>query len=103
MRRFNSMSCYNLNWTSFSISEVIPYFQWGPLAELRGHFQFHCRCESDDSHVGPVVVVSPELLRGLILGLLYYLKDILIQPFVVYRRIVAVDMRILLRLAWLNY
>ena len=24
--RFNSMSCYNLNWTSFSISEVIPYF-----------------------------------------------------------------------------
>ncbi len=75
----------------------------GPFAELRGHFQFNCRCESADSHVGPVVVVSPEPLRGLILGLLYYLKDILIQPFVVYCTIVAVNIRILLRLAWLDY
>ena len=49
-----------------------------------------------------VVVVSPELFRGLVLGLLYYFKDVLIQPFMAYRTIVAVDIRILLRLAWLD-
>ncbi len=51
---------------------------------------------------GPVVVVSPKPFCGLILYLLYYFKDVLIQLFVVYRTIVAVDIRILLRQACLD-
>ena len=49
-----------------------------------------------------VVVISPEPFRGLILCLFYPFKDVLIQPFVAYRTIVALDIRILLRLAWLD-
>ena len=46
----------------------------------------------------PVVVVSPEPIRGLILCLLYSFKNVLIEPFVADRAIVALDVGVLLRL-----
>ena len=36
---------------------VIPHFQWGPLVELRSHFQFDSGCDAAAGHVVPVVVV----------------------------------------------
>ena len=47
-------------------------------------------------------VVSPEPFRGPILCVLYRFKGVLIHPFVPHREIVALDIRILLRLAWLD-
>ena len=52
-------------------------------------FQFHCRCDPANGHVGPVIVVrvfvrtngayalAPERFSGLILCLLYRFKDVL--------------------------
>ena len=34
-----------------------PHFQWGPLVELRSHFQFDSGCDAAAGHVVPVVVV----------------------------------------------
>ena len=61
----------------------------------RGHFQFPGGCDAADAHGRAVVVVSPEPLRGVILGLLHAFDDVLIQPFVPDRSIVALDAGVL--------
>ena len=54
------------------------------------------------AHVGAVVVVCPEPLRGLILGLLDVFNDVLVQPFVPDGAVAAFDVGVLLRLSGLN-
>ena len=81
---------------------VIPPFYWGPPVELRGHFQFHSGCDAAYRHIGSVVIVSPEPFGRLVLSLLDGFKDVLVQPFVPYRAIVALDVGVLLRLARLD-
>ena len=53
-------------------------------------------CNAVDCHVGSIVVVSPEPLGRLDLSLLYCFKDVLVEPFVPHRAIVALDVVVLL-------
>ena len=69
----------------------------GPPVELRGHFQFHSGCYSAYRDIGSVVIVSPEPFGRLVLSLLDGFKDVLVQPFVPYLAIVALDVGVLLR------
>ena len=71
--------------------------------ELHDHFPFHSGCGSVDGHIGPVVVVSREPFHGLILCFLNRFKDILVQPFVLYRVIVTRDRGLWVRLNGLAY
>ena len=60
----------------------LPLFSEVHPQNLRGHFQFHGGCDAADAHVRAVVVICPEPLCGLILGLLDAFDDVLVQPFV---------------------
>jgi len=70
--------------------------------ELCGLFQLHGGCNPADGHVGPVVVVCPEPIYGLFLGLLDGFKDVFLQPFVADGAVVALDIGILLGLSRLD-
>ena len=73
--------------------------------KLCGHFiliQFHSGCDAAYRHIGSVVIVSPEPFGRLVLSLLDGFKDVLVQPFVPYRAIAALDVGVLLRLARLD-
>ena len=78
-----------------------PIFNGVHLYYLCGHFQFHAGCNAANAHVRAVVVVSPEPLRGVILGLLDGFDDVLADPFVPDGAVVARDVGVLLRLVGL--
>ena len=67
----------------------------------RGYFQFYGGCNATESHVGAVVVVSPEPFRFFLLCLLYAFDDVLVQPFMPNRPVVAFDIGVLLGLSGL--
>lgn len=61
------------------------------------HLQFHCRGNTADAHIWAVIVVCPEPLLGRVLSLLDALDEVLVQPFVPDRAIVALKEGVLLR------
>jgi hypothetical protein len=65
-------------------------------------FQFLGGCDAADAHVRAVVVVSPEPLRGVSCSLLDGFDDVLVEPFMPHGAVVALDVGVLLRLAWLD-
>jgi hypothetical protein len=67
-----------------------------------GCFEFHVRCYAADAHVGSLVVVRPEPIRGLFLRPLNSFKDVLIQPFMPDRSVVSLDISVLLQPAGLD-
>jgi hypothetical protein len=79
-----------------------PVFKGTWSQNLRSHFQFHCGCDAADAHVRAVVILSPEPLGGKVLGLPAAVDDVLVQPFVPDRAIVAIDVGVLLRLTRLD-
>ncbi|AGI69472.1 hypothetical protein OAN307_c40590 [Octadecabacter antarcticus 307] len=79
-----------------------PIFNGAQPYDSRGCFQFHCGCYAADAHVGSLVVVSPEPFSCLFLCLIDGFKDVLAQPFATNGSIVALDIGVLLRFAWLD-
>ena len=79
-----------------------PIFNGAHPYDFRDCFQFHGGGYAADGHIGPVIVICPEPFCGLILSLLYRFKDILVQPFVPNRAVVAFDIGVLLGLAGLD-
>jgi hypothetical protein len=69
---------------------------------LRDHFQFLGRCSAAAAHARAAIVVSPEPLRGVILGLLDAFDDVLVQPIMPYSAVVARDVGVLLGLPRLD-
>ncbi len=61
-----------------------------------------CGCDAANAHVRAVVVVSPELLCGVVLCLLDAFDDVLIDPFVADGVVVALDIGVLLWLVPLH-
>ena len=66
---------------------------------LRGHFKFLGGANPADTHVRAVIVVSPEPLNGVILGLLDAFDVVLAEPFTPDGAVVSLDVRVLLGLA----
>ncbi len=77
--------------------------------------QFLCGCDAADAHIRAVVVVSPEPLRGEVLGLplagrrllatavrLDVFDDVLVRPFMPDGAVVTFDVGVLLGLSWLD-
>jgi len=64
--------------------------------------RFLCGCDAADAHVRAIVVVCPEPLCGEVLCLLDSFNDVLVEPLVPDRAVVAFDVGVLLRLAGLD-
>ena len=65
-------------------------------------FNLKSRGIAANAHIGPIVVTGPQPPRGKILNLMNVLKQILLQPLRAHRAVIALNIGVLLRLAWLN-
>ena len=74
-----------------SLTSYYPFVASRPLRE-----QFLGGCDDADAHVWAVAVVSPEPLCGVVLCLLDAFEDVLVQPFMPNRAVVALDVDVLL-------
>ena len=72
-----------------------PATSLSPLLRCRGSVRGR---DAVNAHVRAIVVVSPEPLRGEVLGLLDSIDDVLVQPFVPDGAVVSLDVCVLLRL-----
>ena len=70
--------------------------------ELCGHRQLHSWRDAAERHVGPLVVVGPEPTHCFVLHLLDCLEQGSGKPSVADRSVVALNVGVLLRFAWLD-
>lgn len=70
--------------------------------ELSGHCELLLGRHATERHIRALVVVSPEPLSGGILNISNGFEQILAEPVGSHSSVVALDVGILLRLAWLD-